>query len=88
MLTTKHVRDNIGAIRDSLKKRKSEYPIDELLKLDEELRGLKTKLQQLQARRNRESLEISAAKKRGVAIKRKWKFNREELYDERFRHVG
>ncbi|MCW6159749.1 MAG: hypothetical protein LVQ95_01510 [Candidatus Micrarchaeales archaeon] len=26
--------------------------------------------------------------KRGVAIKRKWKFNREELYDERFRHVG
>ncbi|MCW6159750.1 MAG: serine--tRNA ligase [Candidatus Micrarchaeales archaeon] len=65
MLTTKHVRDNIGAIRDSLKKRKSEYPIDELLKLDEELRGLKTKLQQLQARRNRESLEISAAKKRG-----------------------
>ncbi len=65
MLTTKYVRDNIDAIRDSLKKRKSSYPIDELLKLDEELRGLKTKLQQLQARRNRESLEISAAKKRG-----------------------
>lgn len=71
MLTTKYVRDNIGAIRASLKRRKSDYPIDELLKLDEELRGIKTKLQQLQAKRNKESLEVSAAKKRGEGIQEK-----------------
>ncbi len=65
MLTTKYVRDHIAEIRESLQRRKSDYPIDDLLKLDEEWRGLQTKLQELQARRNRESLEISAIKKEG-----------------------
>ena len=33
MLTTKYVRDNLDAIKASLERR-SDYPIDELLKLD------------------------------------------------------
>ncbi len=69
MLTTKYVRDNIEAIRASLKKRKSDYPIEELLKLDEEWRVLKTKLQDAQAKRNKASLEISAIKKKGEDVR-------------------
>lgn len=65
MLTTKYVRDNIVAIRASLKKRKSDYPIDKLLSLDEESRKLKTELQQLQALKNKGSLEIAAETKKG-----------------------
>ena len=68
MITTKYVRDHVDEIRASLAKRRSDYPIDELLKLDEEWRSQKTKLQQLQAQRNKASLEISETKKKGGAI--------------------
>ncbi|MCL5102266.1 MAG: serine--tRNA ligase [Candidatus Marsarchaeota archaeon] len=65
MITTKYVRDHIQEIRASLERRKSDYPIDELLKLDEQWRANKTELQGLQARRNKTSLEISKIKKGG-----------------------
>lgn len=68
MITTKYVRDNIDVIRDSLKRRKSNFPIDELLNLDAEARKIKTELQQLQAKHNSASLEISEKKKKGVDI--------------------
>jgi seryl-tRNA synthetase len=71
MITTKYVREHIDALRVSIKRRKSNFPLDELLKLDEDWRGLKTKLQELQAKRNKESLEISELKKKGVDIKDK-----------------
>jgi seryl-tRNA synthetase len=64
MLTTKYARDNLDAIRDSMKRRKSDYPLDELLELDEKYRAIKTKLQDLQAKRNKASLEISEMKKK------------------------
>ncbi|MCL4379202.1 serine--tRNA ligase [Candidatus Marsarchaeota archaeon] len=70
MITTKYVRDNIDDIRDTLKKRGSDYPIDELLKLDEEWRSMKTSLQELQAERNRESIKISELKKKGKDAKK------------------
>ncbi len=66
MITTKYVRDNIDAIRESLDKRKSDYPIGELLGLDKEVRKLKTELQELQAKRNKASLDISEMKKKGL----------------------
>ena len=66
MITTKYVRDNLDAIRESLAKRKSDYPLEELLSLDAEWRKLKTELQELQAKRNKTSLEISDAKKKGL----------------------
>ncbi len=68
MITTRYVREHVDEIRQSLQKRKSDYPLDGLLKLDEEWRGLRTRLQELQARRNKESLDISKAKKAGEAI--------------------
>ncbi len=65
MITTKYVREHIEEIRESIKKRRSNYPIDELLKLDEEWRKLKTSLQEMQAERNRESVKIAELKKKG-----------------------
>jgi seryl-tRNA synthetase len=65
MITTKYVRDNLDAIRTSLSKRKSGFPLDELLDLDAKWRALKTSIQVLQARKNKASLEISAIKKKG-----------------------
>ncbi len=65
MITTKYVRDHVDEIRASLAKRKSDYPLEELLKLDGEWRAQTTRLQGLQAQRNRESLEIAKLKKEG-----------------------
>ncbi len=64
MLTTKYVRDHLDEIKKSLEKRKSDYPIDELLKLDSEWRDKTTKLQELQAERNKAGLDIAAKKKK------------------------
>ncbi len=69
MLTTKYVRDHIDEIRESLRKRRSDYPVDEILDLDKRIRAMKTEMQELQARRNRESLEIADLKKAGKDIK-------------------
>ena len=63
MINTKYVRDNIDAIRRSLEKRRSDYPIDELLELDKKWRIDKTKLQELQAKRNALSKEIAKLSK-------------------------
>ena len=63
MITTKYVRDNIDKIRRSMEKRRSDYPLDELLKLDEDLRKINTQIQELQKQRNVGSKEISEAKK-------------------------
>ena len=65
------MRDNIAELRDSIKRRASSYPIEELLKLDEEWRSLKTSLQELQAERNKESLKISELKKKGKDASKK-----------------
>ena len=68
MLTTKYVRDHIDEIKKSLEKRKSAYPIDELVNLDMDIRKLKTELQELQAKRNKERMEISEQKKKNEDI--------------------
>lgn len=65
MLTTKYVRDHIDEIRGSLEKRKSDYPIGELLELDASTRKIMTELQGLQAERNKATLAVSGKKKRG-----------------------
>jgi seryl-tRNA synthetase len=65
MITTKYVREHVQEIRASLDKRKSNYPIDELLKLDEEWRAAKTQLQEMQTKRNKESMEVAKLKKEG-----------------------
>ncbi|MEM0200915.1 MAG: serine--tRNA ligase [Candidatus Micrarchaeaceae archaeon] len=68
MITTKYIRDNIDEIRKSMEKRRSDYPIDELLKLDENSRKINTQIQELQKQRNIGSKEISELKKQGKKI--------------------
>ncbi len=64
MLTAKYVRDNLDSIRASMKKRQLDFPIDKILKLDEEWRKLKKETEEMQARRNSASLKISELKKK------------------------
>lgn len=71
MLTTKYVRDHLDEIKESLKRRKSDYPIDKLLAVDKKWREEKTRLQELQAKRNKASIEIAELKKGGHEIKGK-----------------
>jgi seryl-tRNA synthetase len=63
MMTAKYVREHLKAIKESMKRRHSEYPIDELLKLDEQSRKLNTELQELRAKRNKGSLAVAEMKK-------------------------
>jgi seryl-tRNA synthetase len=65
MLTPKYIRDNIDAIRKSLERRQSNYPIDELVGLEEQTRKTGTELQELRAKRNKGTMQISEAKKQG-----------------------
>jgi seryl-tRNA synthetase len=69
MINTKYVRENLVEIRETLKNRASSFPLDDLLSADEKWRKLKTELQELQSKRNKASLEISEAKKKGEDIK-------------------
>ncbi|MCL5112163.1 MAG: serine--tRNA ligase [Candidatus Marsarchaeota archaeon] len=71
MITTKYVRDHIDEIKASLRKRNSDYPIDELLELDKSWRAAQTELQALQAKRNKAGLEINEVKKEGGNIDEK-----------------
>jgi seryl-tRNA synthetase len=65
MLTAKYVRDNLDAIRKSLQKRGSKYPLNELLQLDEKLGKVNRELQELRAERNKGSQQINMLKKTG-----------------------
>jgi seryl-tRNA synthetase len=65
MFTTRYVKDNIEAIRESLERRKSNYPVDKLLALDSESAGIRQELQELRTERNAGSRKLSEAKKSG-----------------------
>ncbi len=65
MLNTRYVREHIEEIRSSLERRKSDFPIDELLELDRRWRADQAASQKLHAERNRRSLEVAKLKKSG-----------------------
>ncbi|MGA3020848.1 MAG: serine--tRNA ligase [Candidatus Micrarchaeales archaeon] len=65
MLTARYIRDNLDAIRKSLEKRHSDYPLNELLSLDEQSRKVNKELQELRAEHNKGSEQISEMKKAG-----------------------
>lgn len=66
MLDLKYVRNNIEEYREYLRKRGSDFPLDELLELDEKRRSLITELQELRHRRNVASEEIARMKADGL----------------------
>ncbi len=63
MLNSKYIREHYQEFKLSLNKRKSDYPLDEIIKLDEENRNLKTQMQRFQEEKNQLSKNISNLKK-------------------------
>ena len=68
MFTARYVRENLEAIRESLKRRNSKYPLDRLLDIEKSWKDGRDTLEGLQAKRNKASLEISELKKGGKPI--------------------
>jgi seryl-tRNA synthetase len=62
MLDLKWVRDNRPALEEMLKNRRSKLQLDSLYELDTERRALLTKLEKLQAERNKSAEQIGRAK--------------------------
>ncbi|MGB9703365.1 MAG: serine--tRNA ligase [Candidatus Micrarchaeales archaeon] len=63
MFTVKYVLQNLEKIKASLEKRKSDYPLEELLRLDKEYKEKKTRLQELQHKKNLVTLRIAKGEK-------------------------
>ncbi|GBC75222.1 Serine--tRNA ligase [archaeon HR06] len=68
MIDIKLLRENPDLIREALRKRRLNFPLDELLRLDEERRTLITEAQRLKEKRNLLDLEIS---KKGPDLNKK-----------------
>ncbi len=62
MLDMKFVRENPDLVREYLKKRRVDFPLDELLKLDSERRKLISELQELRHKRNVTSDKVAVMK--------------------------
>jgi seryl-tRNA synthetase len=61
MLDIKFIREHSTEVKEAVKIKNENVDIDALLKIDEELTELKTKVQELQAKRNAHSKKIPAA---------------------------
>src|ERR1041385_2812727 len=65
MLDIKFIRDHPDLVKEGIKKKGENVDVDELLKLDADLRGLLTKNEALKARRNVASEQIGKLKREG-----------------------
>lgn len=65
MLDIHRIRSNPDEVKVALEHRKADFPLEELLKLDEEWREKKGKLDELRGRRNAISIDIGKVKKEG-----------------------
>ena len=71
MLDIKFIRENPKAVKENIKKKfqKDKLPlVDELLKKDEDFRGLLKQSEKLRAKRNNLTSDINNAKKAGEDI--------------------
>ena len=66
MIDTKLLKDNPQAIRDMLRKRKLEFPIDELVSLDRRRRELTVKMEDAKHTKNILAHSIASKKKKGI----------------------
>ncbi|MEE9585505.1 MAG: serine--tRNA ligase [Nitrososphaerales archaeon] len=71
MLDMALVRTSPNVIRDMLRKRHIEYPLDKLLELDKERRRLVSEVQELKRKRNIVSAEIAEMKKQKLDAEKK-----------------
>lgn len=65
MLDIRRIRKNPEEVVKALDKRHGDFPIDEVLKLDEERRSILTKVEEMKAKQNTMSKEIPKLKKEG-----------------------
>lgn len=65
MLDIKRIRANTDEVKKALAKRRGEYPIDELIELDEKRRSILTKVEEMKAKQNKASKEVPKLKKEG-----------------------
>ena len=65
MLDIKRIRANTDEVKKALAKRRGEYPIDELIELDEKRRSILTKVEEMKAQQNKASKEVPKLKKEG-----------------------
>lgn len=65
MLDIKFIRSNPGAVRESLRKRRSTLQLDQFLAIDQKRRDLLLETEGLKARRNQASTEVSRMKRDG-----------------------
>lgn len=65
MLDIKLIRENPDKINELLKRRNPELSIDEVLKIDEERRKIQVQVDELRAKRKKESQSIGELKKKG-----------------------
>lgn len=68
MLDIRRIRKNPDEVKNALKKRNEDFPIDKLLNLDEERRKLLVEVEEMKARQNRVSKEIPKLKKEGKDV--------------------
>jgi seryl-tRNA synthetase len=68
LINIKLIREHPEQVRDMLNKRNMEFPLDSLIRLDEERRSLITKTQTLKSERNKISIEIAKVKKSGQSV--------------------
>lgn len=92
MLDIKRIRENPEAIKKALSTRGGEFPVDQVLKLDDERRGLLSEVEEKKAERNRVSKEIPQLKKAGEDVSKVIEEMRvlgEEIssYDEKLRTI-
>ena len=62
MLDINFIRNNVDEVKSMLKKREINYPLEKLLKLDNEKRKLMTQTQNLRAIRNSQSNKLAIVK--------------------------
>lgn len=87
MISLKFLRANHEAVRTSLLNRKyPTKPLDEILKLDEKWRKEKAVEEDLRAKRNKLSIEISKEKKKGKSAEKKIKETKE--LSEKIKKIG
>jgi len=65
VLDIKLIRNEPDKVREAMRRRGEDAPIDEVLELDERRRALVTEVEQLKARRNQVSEEVARAKRAG-----------------------
>ena len=68
MLDIRLFRDNLEGLKQMLKNRGYDYPVEEVASLDEERRRILVEVEELKAERNRGSKEVAEAKAKGMDV--------------------